>query len=45
MRDWYDNPQLADILAEQAERLHIGALGLLAPGSVELVDGIPRDAV
>lgn len=29
MRDWYDNPPIEDILAEQAERLPNGPLGLL----------------
>jgi len=41
MRDWYDQPQVDDILAEQAERLPYGPLGILLPPKVEVVD---RDA-
>jgi len=45
MRDWYDNPQIEDVLAEQAEKMPYGPLGLLGHGPVELIDGIPSDAV
>jgi hypothetical protein len=45
MRDWYDNPQLEDILAEQAERLPHGPLGILGDESVQLTDEIPPEAV
>jgi integrase len=38
MRDWYDQPQVDDILAEQAERLPYGPLGILLPPRIELVD-------
>jgi len=45
MRDWYDNPQIEDVLAEQAEKLPYGPLGMLGHGAVELVEGMPSDAV
>ena len=41
MRDWYDQPQVADILIEQGERLPYGPLGVLMPPKVEVED---RDA-
>ena len=44
MRDWYDNPQIGDVLAEQAEKLPYGPLGMLGYGSVEVEDGVPPDA-
>lgn len=45
MRDWYDAPQLADVLAEQAERVPRGPLGLLEPPEVKLVEGFPPEAI
>ena len=33
MRDWYDNPQIEDVLAEQAEKLPYGPLGMLGQRS------------
>jgi hypothetical protein len=47
MRDWYDRPQLEDVLAEQAERLPNGALGYLEPPEVEMLgmEGIPNEAL
>jgi len=44
MRDWYDNPQIEDVLVEQAEKLPRGPLGVLWHGAVELVEGMPSDA-
>jgi integrase len=44
MRDWYDNPQLVDILDEQAEILPGGPLGLLEP-QIKIVEGLPEEAV
>lgn len=45
MRDWYDNPQLEDIFAEQTEMLPHGPLGMLENESVELMNELPSDAV
>jgi hypothetical protein len=45
MRDWYDNPQIEDVLVEQVEKMPYGPLGLLGHGPVELMDGVPSDAV
>lgn len=45
MRDWYDNPQIEDVLAEQAEKLPYGPLGMLGHGPIELIEGMPSDAV
>jgi hypothetical protein len=45
MRDWYDNPQLEEIFAEQAERLPKGPLGTLEPPIIELVADIPSEAL
>ena len=45
MRDWYDNPQLADVFDEQSARLPGGPLGLLEPPEVKLVEGFPEEAV
>lgn len=45
MRDWYDNPQIEDILAEQAMKLPYGPLNALGGASVELTEGLPSDAV
>lgn len=45
MRDWYDSPQLQDILDEQAERLPRGPLGMLEPLSVEIEGGLPREVI
>lgn len=44
MRDWYDNPQIEDILAEQAEKLPYGPLGRLGNEVIELIEGLPPDA-
>jgi len=44
MRDWYDRPHIEDMLAEQAERLPRGPLGLLEPAAVMLADGVPKEA-
>ncbi len=43
MRDWYDAPQLEDVLTEQAERLPRGPLALLEPPEVRLIDGVPPE--
>jgi len=45
MRDWYDNPAIEDILAEQAEYLPDGALGLLDSVKVELTEGLCPESV
>ena len=45
MRDWYDNPQIEGILEEQESCLPKGPLGLLVPVEVELVSGLPSEAV
>ena len=47
MRDWYDNPGLEDIFAEQAECLPDGALGILKPVDfeIELSGGLPSGAL
>jgi len=45
MRDWYDNPQLPDIFIEQAERLPYGPLGYLNPPKVEIIEGLPHEAI
>jgi len=45
MRDWYDAPQVEDILAEQAQCMPRGPLGTLEPPEVKLVEGLPTDAV
>jgi integrase len=45
MRDWYDNPQLSDIFVEQAERLPYGPLGCLNPPKVEIIEGLPQEAI
>jgi hypothetical protein len=45
MRDWYDAPQVEDILAEQAQCMPRGPLGTLEPPEVNLVEGLPTDAV
>jgi hypothetical protein len=44
MRDWYDAPTVDDALAEQADRLPRGPLGLLEP-QVRLTEGLPKDAI
>ena len=41
MRDWYDQPHIEEILAEQAKILPDGPIGFLMPPKVEIVD---RDA-
>ncbi len=45
MRDWYDNPPLEDILAEQAEYLPHGTLGMLDPVKVEPTEGLSPESV
>ena len=45
MRDWYDNPQIEDVLTEQAEKMPYGPLGMLGHGAIELIEGLPSDAV
>ena len=45
MRDWYDNPRLEEILDEQESCLPKGPLGLLTPLEVELISGLPPEAV
>jgi len=45
MRDWYDNPQLADIFDEQAGCLPKGPLGLLEPPELKIVSGMPPEAL
>jgi len=43
MRDWYDNPQLEDIFAEQEDCLPNGPLGFLEPPTVEIEGGLPKE--
>jgi len=45
MRDWYDNPPLEDILAEQAECLPHGTLGTLDPVKIEPTEGLCPESV
>jgi len=45
MRDWYDNPRVEEILEEQESCLPKGPLGLLVPLEVELVSGLPSEAI
>jgi len=45
MRDWYDNPQVEEVLEVQEGCLPKGPLGLLVPSEVELVSGVPSEAV
>ena len=45
MRDWYDNPRIEEILEEQESCLPKGPLGLLVPSEVEIVSGVPSEAV
>lgn len=45
MRDWYDNPVLEDIFAEQAQMLSYGPLGALGNASVELTEELPSEAL
>lgn len=45
MRDWYDNPPLEDIFAEQAECLPHGTLGTLDPVKIELTEGLCPESV
>jgi len=44
MRDWYDNPNVRDVLKEQIETLPHGATGFLSPPKYEIVSDIPKDA-
>jgi hypothetical protein len=43
MTDWYNSPQLQDMLDEQASRLPYGPLGLLNPSTVEIEGGLSKD--
>jgi hypothetical protein len=45
MRDWYDNPQVEDIFAEQEDRLPYGPLGFLDPLTVEIEGGLPKEII
>jgi integrase len=45
MRDWYDAPQLQDVFLEQEECLPNGALGYLDPPRVEVIGGLPEEAI
>jgi len=45
MRDWYDNPALEDIFAEQAEHLPDGTLGTLDPVKLEATEGLCPESV
>jgi integrase len=45
MRDWYDNPQLQDVLDEQALKLPYGPLGVLNPPTAELEGGLSKEVV
>jgi len=45
MRDWYDHPMLEDILAEQAEKLPHGPLGLLEPVRLEPLEGLTPESM
>lgn len=43
--DWHHSPQLEDIFAEQEEKLPHGPLGVLGNQSIELMEGLPSEAV
>jgi integrase len=43
IRDWYDQPQLADVFLEQEDRLPNGPLGFLEPPVVEIEGGLPKE--
>jgi integrase len=45
MRDWYDNPQVEDLLQEQKDHFLNGPLGTLTPIEVELMEDIPPEAL
>jgi hypothetical protein len=45
MRDWYDNAPMDQLLEEQLHRLPKGPLGLLEAPKVEVLDGVPQDAI
>jgi len=45
MRDWYDNPGLEDIFAEQVEKLPDGPLGTLTPVRLEPTEGLAPESV
>jgi len=45
MRDWYDNPLIEEALDEQSTVFPKGPLGFLARPEVELVSGLPPEAI
>jgi len=45
MCDWYDNPQTADYLDEQALRFPNGPLGMLDPPAIEIAEGMPPEVL
>ncbi|MEM4263152.1 MAG: site-specific integrase, partial [Thermoplasmata archaeon] len=45
MRDWYDNPRLEEIFEEQENCLPNGPLGTLLISNVEVMPGIPNEAI
>ncbi|MBM4248266.1 MAG: site-specific integrase [Euryarchaeota archaeon] len=45
MRDWYDRPQMAEILDEQAGKLPEGPLGRLVTPEITIVEALPAEAV
>jgi integrase len=45
MRDWYDNPLIGEVLDEQSAVFPKGPLGFLASPEIELVSGLPSEAI
>jgi integrase len=45
MRDWYDNPQKSEVFDEQSAKLPNGPLGLLDIPKVEIIQGLPSEAL
>jgi len=45
MRYRCDNPQIGDIVKEQAEKMPRGPPGMLGQGAVGPIEGMPPDAV
>ena len=44
MRDWYDSPQIIDLLEEQARLLPDGPSGYICP-KVEIAEGVPEEVI
>lgn len=42
-RDWYDNPQVEDVLSEQIAVMPDGPLGLITSPKAQLTDDIPQE--